>query len=392
MKYIHKEISNTIAEIYKSKKQIRFLHKPILRNKEKKILGKVVDSSMVSSIGAYVRKFEKKIENFTKARHAICLSSGTSALHISLILSGVKENDEVLIPKFNFIASTNASLYLKAVPHFVDCSKKTLCIDLYKLERYLSKICIKKGKKTLNRETNRQIKACIPTYSFGHSFDIVKLKSICKKYNITLIEDSAEALGTFHKKKHVGTFGKFGILSFNGNKIITTGGGGAILTNDNFLAKKARHISNVSKVLKKFDTLHNQIGYNYKMTNLNAAIGYTQIDNLNKIINKKNQLNKYLIKRTKKYNEYFEIYKQYNDDNCNNWMQLLIIKNKKIKITELLNLLNKKNIQSKKSWPDIDKLDFLKKFPKMKIGKNDDFFSRIILLPSNDFEFLKNEK
>ena len=183
---------------------------------------------------------------------------------------------------------------------------------MYKLDRYLSKICIKKGKKTINSETNRQIKACIPTYSFGHSFDIVKLKSICKKYNITLIEDSAEALGTFHKKKHVGTFGKFGILSFNGNKIITTGGGGAILTNDNFLAKKARHISNVSKVLKKFDTLHNQIGYNYKMTNLNAAIGYTQIDNLNKIINKKNQLNKYLIKRTKKYNEYFEIYKQYN--------------------------------------------------------------------------------
>ena len=231
MKNIYKEISNAISTIYKSNKKPIHLHKPVLTNKEKKILNKVIDSSYVSSVGPFVRKFEKKIESFTKAKHAICLSSGTSALHLSLLLSGVKSNHEVIIPKFNFIASTNACLYLGASPHFVDCCEKTLCIDLIKLEKYLAKICIIKKGKTFNKQTKRQIKACIPTYSYGHTFDILKLKYICKKYKIDLIEDSAEALGTFHKNKHVGTFGKFGILSFNGNKIITTGGGGAILTN-----------------------------------------------------------------------------------------------------------------------------------------------------------------
>lgn len=388
MKNIHVEISNFISDLYKSKKKVRYLHKPILGVNEKKILNEVINSSYVSSVGPFVKKFEQKIKKFTKAKHVVCLSSGTSALHISLILSGVKSNQEVLIPNFNFIASTNACLYLGATPHFVDCSEKTLCIDVEKLEKYLKKICIKKNGKTFNKKTNKEIKACIPTYSFGHTFDVIKLKSICLKYNISLIEDSAEGLGTFHKNKHVGTFGKFGILSFNGNKIITTGGGGAILTNSSFLAKKARHISNVSKVFKRFDTVHNKIGYNYKMTNLNASIGYSQIDKLKNIIKKKNLLNKYLLKNTKKFSKYFKIFSQFNNDRCNNWMQLLIIKNNKIKINKLLELLNQKNIQSKRAWSNINKFNYLKKFPSMQ-NKSNNFFSKIILLPSNDFEFIK---
>ncbi len=388
MKNIYEEISNTISRLYRSKNKIRNLHKPILKDQEKKILEKVINSSYVSSVGPYVKKFEKKIEKFTKVKHAICLSSGTSALHISLLLSDINSQHEVLIPKFNFIASANACRYLGASPHFVDCSEKTLCIDLEKLELYLKKICTRRGGKTFNIRTGKQIKACIPTYSYGYVFNIVKLKSICKRYNITLIEDSAEALGSFYKNKHVGTFGKFGILSFNGNKIITTGGGGALLTNSNLLAKKARHISNVSKVFKKYDIHYDQIGYNYKMPNLNAAIGYTQINNLKKIIKKKNQLNKYLIKNITNSQKYFEIYKQKNGSNCNNWMQLLIIKDKKIKINKLLLHLNQNNIQAKRAWSNINKYNYLKIFPSMK-NTNNNFFSKIILLPSNEFEFIK---
>ncbi len=387
MKNIYKEISSSISKLYRFSKRPLHLHKPILTKKEKKILNNVLDSSYVSSIGPFVRKFEKKIERFTKAKHVICLSSGTSALHLSLLLSGVKSNHEVIIPKFNFIASTNACLYLGASPHFVDCSEKTLCIDLEKLERYLADICVIKNGKTFNKKTNKQIKACIPTYSFGYTFDIIKLKSICNKYKIDLIEDSAEALGTFYKNKHVGTFGKFGILSFNGNKIITTGGGGAILTNNTLLAKRARHISNVSKVFKKFDTLHDEVGYNYKMTNLNAALGYSQISNLKNIIKKKNILNKFLRKNLKQFSKHFEIYNQHNNDNCNNWMQLLIVKDKKLKINKLLEILKKNKIESKRAWSDIDKFNYLKKFPSMG-NKRNNFFSRIILLPSNEFKFL----
>ena len=355
---------------------------------DKEILNKVLDSSYVSSVGPYVRKFEKKIEKYTKSKHAICLSSGTAALHISLILSDVKENDEILIPNFNFISSTNASIYLGAIPHFIDCSEKTLCIDLYKLEKYLKKICITNKKGSFNRHTKRKIKACIPTYSFGHTFNIQKLKDICKKFKIVLIEDSAEALGTFYKNKHVGTFGRFGILSFNGNKIITTGGGGAILTNNLSLAKKIRHISNVSKVHKEYYMLHDQLGYNYKMPSVNAAIGYRQFDNLKKIIKNKNKLNKFLIKKIKNFNKEFEIFKQPSNNRVNNWMQLLITKNNKINIDKLIKILNKKNVQCKRAWPIISNFKYLKKYPSMSRIKKKSLFSTIILLPSNQFEFL----
>ena len=260
------------------------LHEPLFLGNEIKYLKKTIKQNFVSTAGEYVNKFENKIKEYTKAKFAIAVVNGTQAIYISLLACGVKQNEEVLVPTLTFAGTVNAISYLGAEPHFVDSEIKNFGIDCLKLENYLKKITKFKGNKSINKRTGRIIKAIIPVHVFGHPCDIKGILKIAKKFNLVVVEDAAEALGSFYKKKHLGTFGHTGCISFNGNKIITTGGGGMVITNKKKLAKKIRHLTTTAKKKHKWEYIHDEVGYNFRMPNLNAALGLAQIEKINILI------------------------------------------------------------------------------------------------------------
>ena len=282
-----KNLVNKISKISKKKKLK--LHEPNITNIEKKYINEALNSTYVSTYGNLTTIFEDKIKKYTGNKFAIATINGTSALHLSLLTSDVKVNDEVLVPTLTFVGTINAIKYCSAIPHFIDSDPQTLGVDPKLLENWLEKIALIKNRKCYNKITGREIKALIAVHVFGHPCEIDKICNICKKFNIKLIEDAAGALGSFYKRVHVGNFGIAGILSFNGNKILTTGGGGIILTNNYKFAIKARLLANTSKENHKWDFLHSCIGYNYRLPNLNAALGLAQLEKLNKyLISKRN--------------------------------------------------------------------------------------------------------
>ena len=278
------KISKELIKIFK--KNFKFkslhLHEPDLDSSEINYLKNCIISNEVSSQGKFVKKFEDKISKLTKAKYIITANSGTSALHIACILMNIKENDEVLVPSFTFVGTANAVKYCGAIPHFVDIEEKNLGINVKKLNNYLNKIVIKKKNFCINKLTGRKIKAVIPVHIFGHAAKIIAIKELAKKFNLSVIEDAAEAIGSYYHNKHLGTFGDIGVLSFNGNKTITCGSGGAILTNNKTLAKKARHLISTAKISHPYNYVHDQVGFNYRMSNLNAALGYSQINRIKK--------------------------------------------------------------------------------------------------------------
>src|SRR6056300_388122 len=275
------------------------LQEPRFIGNEKKYLNECIDSTFVSSVGKFVDEFEKKIAKYTGAKYAVATTNGTSALHISLILAGVEQDDEVITQPLNFIASCNAISYCKAKPIFVDVDIDTMGLSPSALKSFLENNTIIKNKKCINKKTNKIIKACVPMHSYGHPCRIDEIKKILKKNYIFLIEDAAESLGSFYKKKHTGTFGKLGVISFNGNKIVTSGGGGCIITNNKDLAKKAKHLTTTAKLHHKWDFKHDIVGYNYRMPNLNAALLVAQLENLYLFIRNKREL-------AKKYQSFFK--------------------------------------------------------------------------------------
>lgn len=381
---IFNKLLKSLRRVYKNKNKIYNIHSPIFTKEDKLKLNHCIDTTYVSSIGNLINNFEERLKRITKAKHVISLVNGTSALHIALKLIGVKKNDEILLPAFNFVASSNACLYLEAIPIYFDSDDK-LGPDLDKIEDFLNKNTKIKNKRCFNLTSKRYISACIPTYSYGHNFDIKRLIKMCKKYQIKVVEDSSEGLGTKVGKKHVGTFGDIGVLSFNGNKIITTGGGGAIITNNSSYAKNARHITATSKVNLRFQTMHNEIGYNYRMPNLNAALGLSQINKLSFFLNEKRRLYNNLSKSLLNLKDYFEIFKEPNYGKSNYWIQLMVVK-KNINIEKVLKFLNRNNIQAKKVWESNNSYNFLKKYPNFKLKKSYMFSKKIICLPSNNFK------
>ena len=259
------------------------LHEPFFNGNEWAYLKDCLDSSFVSSVGEFVNRFELELASFTGAKHAVAVVNGTSALHIALKLAGVQEGDEVLTPALTFIATSNAITYCNATPHFVDSEENTLGINATKLREYLISQTEQRSGQCVNRSTQRIIRALVPVHTFGHPVDLDGLLSVSHDFNITLVEDAAESLGSYYHGKHTGTFGLCGTLSFNGNKTITTGGGGAILTNNTKLALHAKHITTTAKLPHKWNYCHDAIGYNYRLPNLNAALGCAQLEQLNKI-------------------------------------------------------------------------------------------------------------
>ena len=329
------------------------LNAPTFFSNEKKYLQNCIDTSWVSTAGSYVNEFEKKISDYTKSKYAIACNSGTAALQISLKIAGVKENDEVIVPTITFIAPVNAIKYNNAFPVFMDVDD-FFNIDVFKLKEFLEKETYYKNGFTYNKKTNRVIKAILPVHVWGNAANLEPIIEYLEKINIDIIEDASESLGSEYQSgklisKHTGTVGKLGCLSFNGNKIITTGGGGIILTNEKLLAEKAFYFSNQAKD-DQIKFIHNDIGYNYRLTNLQAAVGLAQSENIEKILAKKRKIHK-------TYTNYFEncefasILKSPAYSENNNWMNVLIIENDiMLDIDKIVAYFKKNNIEIRPVW------------------------------------------
>lgn len=356
------------------------LHSPRLIGNEKKYLNNCIDSTFVSSVGSYVEKLEKKIAQYTGAKYAVLTTNGTSALHISLILAGVKQNEEVITQSLNFVASCNAISYCKAKPIFIDVDTDTMGLSYSALKIFLENHTTIKNKQCINKKTKRIIKACIPMHSYGHPCRIDEIKKLLKKYHIFLIEDAAESLGSFYKNKHTGTYGKLGVFSFNGNKIITSGGGGCIITNIKFLAKKAKHLTTTAKVSHKWNYVHDMVGYNYRMPNLNAALLLAQLENLNFFLKQKRKLAmryKFFLKKKD-----YIFFKEPKNSKSNYWLNSLIFKDK-YKRDEFLKLTNSQGIRTRPIWTLMSKLSMFKNSQSDNLKNSNWLSDRVVNIPSS---------
>ena len=373
------EFINFVRGIYGTKKYIP-LHEPKFIGNEKRYLNQCIDTTFVSSVGKFVGKFEKKIAKYTSTKYAIATTNGTSALHISLILAGVEREDEVITQPLNFVASCNAISYCNAKPIFIDVDRDTMSLSPVSLKLFLEKNTLIKNKKCINKKTKKTIKACIPMHSYGHPCRIDEIKKILKKNHIFLIEDAAESLGSFYKNKHTGTFGQLGVISFNGNKIVTAGGGGCIITNDKILAKKAKYLTTTAKIPHKWNFNHDEIGYNYRMPNLNAALLIAQLENLNLFIRNKREL-------AKKYQAFFKdtefiFFKEPKNSKSNYWLNSIILKNKKNK-DQFLEETNSNAIMTRPIWTLMNRLPMFKNAQYSDLKNSKWLFERVVNIPSS---------
>lgn len=266
------------------------LHEPMFIGNEKKYLNEAIDSTYVSSVGEFVNLFERNFADYVGSKYAVAIVNGTSALHLALKVAGVKPNDLVICQSFSFVATANAISYCGAEPCFVDISTETLSLCPIKLKKFLIEKCEVVDNRCIHIESRREISACVPMHTFGHGGKMIELAELCNQFSIVLIEDAAESLGTLIGNKHSGTFGKMGVFSFNGNKIVTSGGGGAIVTDDQDLANKLKYLSTQAKEPHKWDFFHTEIGYNYRLPNINAALLVAQLEQLPYFLESKRKL------------------------------------------------------------------------------------------------------
>ncbi len=361
------------------------LHEPSFTNLEFEHLQKCIKSGYVSSIGSYVTTFENKLKMITKAKYVIPVVNGTAALHISLSALDILPNDEILIPSLTFIATANAVSYVNAIPHFVDIEEQTLGIDPFKLRNYLKKIVISKNKFSFNKMTGRRIRCLIPLHTFGHACNILELKKVASEFNLLIVEDAAEALGSSFKGKQLGTFGDFGALSFNGNKIITTGGGGAVLTNNIILAKRALKLSSTAKLKHDWEFIHDEIGFNYRMPNINAALGCAQLEKLDKFIKDKRNLYQKYEEEFKCFNDLY-LFKEPQFAKSNYWLNTIILSNSaKYKKNSILKYTNLNGIRTRPAWKLMSTLKPYKNTPKSDLRVSKSLYDRIINIPSSHF-------
>lgn len=375
------QVLKLVREIYKTPEGQIYLHEPRFFGKEKEYLLDAIDSTFVSSVGEYVNRFEKSMAKIAGTKYAVALVSGTAALHIALKLANVEKNTEVLMQPLTFIATANAISYEGAIPHFVDVSKITLGLCPESLERRLKEIAIIKNSICYNKETGNRISACVPMHTFGFPSEIDKLVEVCNQYHIPLIEDAAESIGSKYKNKHTGSFGLIGTFSFNGNKTVTCGGGGAIVTNDEAIAKRAKHITTQAKIPHKWEYAHDEIGYNYRMPNLNAALACAQLEQLDYYIkNKRATAEMYADKISSIQN--FSFIKEPEHCYSNYWLNAIQLKSKEDR-DYFLEYANEKGVMCRPIWKLINTLEMYKDCPKGTLRNSEYFEDTIINLPSS---------
>lgn len=359
-----------------------YLHEPYLMNDDVASIKKALNKNQISTYGKFTNIFEDNLKKYLGIKNLICLINGTSALHLAIKTLGIKKNHEVFVSPLTFISTVNAIRYCEAEPHFYDIDKRNLSINLEKFSTYLNKNTKIKNNECINLKTKKKIKALVVTHVNGFSCQIDNLKKICKKNKLLLIEDSAESLGCKYKGKHLGTFGDAGILSFNGNKIITTGGGGALIFKKKNFLKKAFHLSNNSKIIKKFEVLHNEVGYNYRLPSLNSALGITQLKKLQSFILKKKKLHLFYLNSLKQTD--FKLLLPSKNLKSNYWLNTILVSNKKIK-EKIIYLSKNKNFNVRPIWKPIHLHNHFKKCQKMNLDNTMYIYDRAISLPSSVF-------
>ena len=382
-----KDIKN-VASPYDTNKSL-VVHEPNFNNtRANKYLKECISSGWVSTAGGWVEKFEQKICEITKSNFAVAITNGTDALRLALFILGVEPNDEVLVPSLTFVGTVNAISHLGAIPNFIDVEKNKYCVCPKKLEKYLNSTCIIKKSISYNKYSGRRIKAIVPVHLFGNPAKLIDINKIAKKWNLNVIEDAAEALGSFSRNIHCGLMGDVGILSFNGNKIVTCGGGGAIITNDSSIAAKAKHLSTTAKKNHRWEFDHDEIAWNDRMPNINAALGVAQLEVIEKRLDKKNNL-------MQKYKRIFEKFDDVEivEDSCinnlqNNWLINLRVKENdldklKFKKYDLIEKAYSEGIALRPVWKLLHKLKPYEKNPKSDLSIAEDQQARILSLPSS---------
>jgi len=349
-------IIDFIRNIYQTKEYIP-LHEPKFFGNEKRYVLDCLDSTFVSSVGEYVNRFEQSVASYTGAKYAIATVNGTAALHIALLLSGVEEGHEVITQPLSFIATCNAIRYCGALPVFVDVDRDSLGLSPGSLRAFLEENAIQENGKCVNKNTGRKISAVVPMHTFGHSCRIIEIAAICERYNIPLIEDAAESLGSFYQDRHTGTFGQLGIFSFNGNKTITTGGGGIIVTSDEILARKAKHITTTAKKIHPYEFIHDEVGYNYRLPNINAALGCAQMESLPKILESKRNI-------AAAYSDFFSeidipFIKELPQSTSNYWLNAVVLEDKEMR-DNFLEEMNSAGVMVRPIWRLMNELEMFK--------------------------------
>lgn len=333
------------------------LHEPRFIGKEKEFVSQTIDSTFVSSVGQYVNQFEEDIAKYTGSKRAIAIVNGTSALHLSMLMAGVKPGDYVITQALTFVATCNAIHYCQAEPILIDVDKKTLGLSPIALEAWLEENAFVDTDQVCKlKNSKRAIKACIPMHTFGHPVEIDTLATICNVWKLAMIEDAAESLGSLFKDTHTGTFGLMGTLSFNGNKIITTGGGGAILCNEE-LYLKGKHLSTTAKKPNDIHFVHDEVGFNYRLPNINAALGCAQLESINLFVTQKRQLAEEYAQLLK--NSNLEFFKEPKNCRSNYWLNTIICHDESQR-NELLNYMNSREIMTRPVWTPMNKLPMFK--------------------------------
>ncbi|EGP7980092.1 aminotransferase LegC [Campylobacter coli] len=357
------------------------LHEPCFIGNEKKYLLECIDNGFVSSVGEFVTRFEEALKEKTKARFVIATNTGTAALHIALLANGIDENCEVITQSISFVATANAIAYTGAKPVFLDIDENTLSLSPKALEHFLENQTYQKDNLSYNKTTHKPIKACVIMHTFGLSAHIKALKELCEKYRILLIEDAAEALGSTYENKALGTFGKCGILSFNGNKIITGGCGGAILSDDENLAKLARHLSTTAKIPHPYEYDHDMIAYNYRLCNVNAAILFAGLENLELFLENKRELAK-IYKDFFKNHDKCKFIDEKSNEKSNFWLNTLLFKNENLRNIFLEECL-KNNIFVRPVWKSLPSLKAFQNCQSNELINTKKLEKRLINLPSS---------
>lgn len=378
---LSQDIIRAIQSVVGNKKVA--LHEPNFDGNELAYLSECIDSTFVSSVGKYVDQFELEMTRYTGAKYAISVVNGTAALQIALRLVGVQSGDEVLVPALTFVATANAVSYCDAVPHFVDSEERTLGIDGTKLREYLETKTNQVLGECVNRDTGRTIRAMVLMHTFGHPSNLKSLLLIAEDFNIKLVEDAAESLGSFYKGKHTGTFGVLGTISFNGNKTITTGGGGVILTDNESLALRAKHITTTAKVPHPWEFRHDEIGFNYRMPNLNAALGCAQLEKLQTKLDAKRDLYK-LYRAAFRGIEGVKLFAEAESCKSNYWLQTLILdEDQSVKRDSILEATNAAGLMTRPAWTLMSELKPYENCPSSDLTTARSLSRRIINIPSS---------
>jgi perosamine synthetase len=379
------DILSAIRKVYNVKEGFIPLHAPVFNGNEKKYVAETIDSTFVSSVGAFVNQFEEAIAKKTGAKYAVATVNGTAALHLALIVAGVKPGDEVITQPLTFVATANAISHAGAIPVFVDVDMDTMGMSPESLESFLvSNTTITDEGKCINRTTGKRISACVPMHTFGFPLRIDKVAEVCRKFNIALVEDAAESLGSSYNGKHTGNFGVVGTLSFNGNKTITCGGGGALITNDDIIGKHAKHISTTAKIPHKWEFVHDEVGFNYRMPNLNAALACAQLEQLNEFLKIKRELADYYDNLFSKTDQ-IDFVKESTNCSANYWLNAIIFKDPKAK-EKFLSFSNEHGVMTRPIWRLMNKLSMYANCQAAPLPNAEYLEQRVVNIPSSVIE------